>query len=324
MNFRVSSATVLSLVSGAVSAADPSSDTDWLHEARFGAFMHFLPGDSAALEKVDAFDVDALASQLASAHVRYFVLTLGQNSGFFNSPNATYDRITGYVPGERCSTRDLPLDLARALSKKNIRLMLYLPCQTPNRDTHAQDAFGLATGPKDQPIDVAFAHKWTEVIGEWSVRYGGRISGWWFDGGYQRVGFNDEIAVIYREAVKRGNAKSIAAYNPGVKLIRWVAAEDYTAGELNDPLDEIPSGRWVDGSQWHALTFVGEKWARREVRYSAQEWTDWAVNVVRKDGVLTLDVGPNWDPDAGPIGAISAPQLSLLQDVGRAIESIEK
>ena len=148
------------------------------------------------------------------------MFTLGQNSGWFNAPNAAYDRITGYQPGERCATRDLPLDLYRALHAKGIRLMLYLPCQTPNRDIRAQKAFGLPQGPKDQPIDLAFAKQWAEVIHEWSARYGDKVSGWWFDGGYQHIRFNEDIARVYADAVKRGNPNAIVTFNPGIKLIR--------------------------------------------------------------------------------------------------------
>ena len=70
--------------------------------------------------------MEHLARQLESMGAGYFVLTLGQNSGFFNSPNAAYDRCTGYASGERCSTRDLPLELYRVLKPRGIRLMLYL------------------------------------------------------------------------------------------------------------------------------------------------------------------------------------------------------
>ena len=144
-------------------------NTDWFKNAGCGVFMHFLPGDAQGLARVEDFDVDALADQVATMGAKYFVLTLGQNSGFMNSPNSAYERITGYAPGQRCSTRDLPLDLYRALAPRGIRLMLYLPCQAPNRDVRAQEAFGLPQGPKDQPITVAFAKKWAQVIQELSL-----------------------------------------------------------------------------------------------------------------------------------------------------------
>lgn len=105
--------------------------------------MHFLPKDAASFARIEDFDVNALAEQLGTMRAKYFVFTLCQNSGWVNAPNSAYDRITGYKPGERCAMRDLPLELHRALSSKGIRLMLYLPCQVPNRDSRAQKAFGL-------------------------------------------------------------------------------------------------------------------------------------------------------------------------------------
>ena len=293
------------------------SPTDWLKEARLGAFMHFLPGDAESFAKVNDFDVEALASQLDEMGAKYFVFTLGQNSGWFNSPNAVYDRVTGYQPGERCSRRDLPLELYHALHAKGIRLMLYLPCQTPNRDSRAQQAFGLEQGPKDQAIDVAFAKRWAEVIHEWSARYGEKVSGWWFDGGYDWVGFNEDIAGIYADAVKRGNGRAIVTFNPGVSLIRHTRAEDYTAGELNDPLAVVPLSRWVDGSQWHALTFLGSTWGRSDVRHPTDLWREWIRKVAAQGGAVTLDMGPNWSRDAGPIGAIAPVQAEQFKAISR-------
>ena len=51
-----------------------------------------------------------LVDQLSKAKVGYFVFTLGQNSGYYNAPNAVYDKLTGYKAGERCSKRDVPMN----------------------------------------------------------------------------------------------------------------------------------------------------------------------------------------------------------------------
>ncbi len=294
-------------------------NTDWFREARFGAFMHVLPGSDRDLEQAGRYDVETLAKQLESAHAKFFVLTLGQNSGYFVSPNAAYDRRTGRAAGERCSKRDLPLDLFAALQPRGIRLMLYLPCQAPNQDPAAQRAFGLPEGPSDQPITTAFARQWAEVIQEWSDRYGDKVAGWWFDGGYDHVHFNESIASVYAAAVKHGNPKAIVTFNPGVKVVRHTQAEDYTAGELNEPLSVIPASRWLDGSQWHALTYVGSQWGQRDVRFSNKQWAEWARSVAAREGVVTLDVGPNWDATKGPIGSIAPEQLAQLQAVGAAL-----
>ncbi len=311
---------VLTLLPSNLWADANNPNTDWFKDARLGVFMHLLPGNANELERVIEFDVDALADQLEKVGAKYFVLTLGQNSGFMNSPNPTYECITGYKAGERCSTRDLPLDLYRALYPKGIKLMLYLPCQAPNGDKRAQEAFGLAQGAKDQSIDVTFAQKWAEVIYDWSARYHDKVAGWWFDGGYEWIGFNNEIAKIY--AVKRGNSKAIVTFNPGIKLIHWTDAEDYTAGELNEPLDYVPDSRWIDGSQWHTLTYLGPGWAKREVRYPTEKWSQWAMKVVENSGVITLDTGPNWNPANGPIGTISAMHMDQLRQISAALATI--
>jgi hypothetical protein len=155
--------------------------------------------------------------------------------------------------------------------------------------------------------------EWAEVIHEWSARYGDKVSGWWFDGGYAHVRFDEEIAGLYADAVKRGNPAAIVTFNPGVKLVRHTRAEDYTAGELNEPFSVVPWSRWVEGSQWHALTYLGSGWGRRDTRYPTERWREWFRKVVAKGGVVTLDLGPNWDSKAGPIGTLAEAQVEQVR-----------
>ena len=173
--------------------AEPSNpNTDWFSQAKYGVFMHFLPGDAKGLALVKDFDVEAFAGQLEAMGAKYFVITLGQNSGYINSPNAAYGKRTGYAPGERCSTRDLPLDLYRALQPKDIRLLLHLPC-------------------------------------------------------------------------------------------------------------------------------VGDSWGRRNTRFSDEEWVEWARKVTAQQGVLTLDMGPNYDPARGPAGSLAEAQVNQVKAIRAAL-----
>ncbi len=310
---------VLLVCTVAMRATPKNPDTDWFHAAKYGVFMHCLPGNDDQLALIKSFDTATVARQLSEMGAKYFVITLGQNSGYFISPNTEYDRVSGYKAGERCSTRDLPLDLFQALQSEGIKLMLYLPCQVPNRDERAQKAFGLPQGKKDQSIDPAFAKKWSAVIQEWSDRYGDKVSGWWFDGGYAHIQFNDAIATLYAAAVKHGNPHAIVTFNPGVRVIRYTTAEDYTAGELNEPFKNIPTSRWLDGSQWHALTYVGGRWGRRDTRYSDEQWATWVRAVTANGGAVSLDMGPNWDPKAGPIGSFADAQFKQVQAIKAAV-----
>jgi hypothetical protein len=159
--------------------------------------------------------------------------------------------------------------------------MLYLPCQAPNEDRRAQKAFGLPQGKKDQPIDPAFAQQWASVIQEWADRYGDRVSGWWFDGGYDWVKFNDSIAQNTPRRQARQPARDCDV-QPGREPGPPHAGRGLHGGELNDPFEMIPASSSVDGSQWHALTFLGKTWAQRDTRFPAERWAEWARTVTER------------------------------------------
>jgi len=296
--------------------APPDHRTDWFQKARWGVFTHYLTGPATSAEdwnrQVDAFDVPGLARQIEASGARYYVLTLGQNSGHFCSPNAAYDRYAGIRPG-KCSRRDLPADIQAALAPKGIRMMLYLPCQAPNADPAAQKGFGLPQGRKDQPLDEAFARKWAEVIACWSTRYGGKVSGWWFDGGYAHCRFNDAIAQTYADAVRKGNPDAIVTFNPGVRLVRHTRAEDYTAGEINEPQNVECGGRWVDGSQWHMLSYLGPTWCASPPRFKDEAVIGMTRDLVEEGGVVTWDVPIQAD------GLIPGPFARQLEALGKGL-----
>lgn len=289
---------------------------DWLHKAQWGVFTHYLTGPKTTAEawnrQVDAFDVPGLAKQLEASGCRYYVLTLGQNSGHFCSPNAAYDRYAGIQPS-KCSRRDLPLEIQAALAPKGVRMMLYLPCQTPNADPAAQKGFGLPQGPADQPLDETFARKWAEVIACWSTRYGKKVSGWWFDGGYAQCRFNDAIAQIYADAARKGNPDAIVTFNPGVRLVRHTRAEDYTAGEINEPLTVECQDRWVDGAQWHMLSYLGPTWGASPPRFTDEIVIETTRNLVEAGGAVT------WDVPIQPNGLIPEPFAKQLVALGRGL-----
>lgn len=296
---------------------DHSKNTDWFHEARVGAFMHFLP-DEKTFDLVDKFDVVALADQLEDAGVKVFELTLGQNSGYYNAPNKVYDRITKSKPGEKTSLRDLPMELGLELQKRGISLMLYLPCQTPNRDMHAVESFGFNwSDPRsDKYYTEEGVKNWSKVIAWWAKHYGKLVKGWWFDGAYPFIGFNWAIGRIYAQQVKAYNRHAIVSFNPGVKsyLTRHCRACDYTAGEVNDILDIKIDGRWIEGAQAHVLTYLGSMWGvYGDTRYTDAAIAFWTREFTGAGGVVMYDVGPNYDESRGPIGSISDAQLHQLK-----------
>lgn len=304
-------------------AAD-KSDTQWLAEAGVGAFMHFLvDGNTSGL--VDQFDVKALADQLEGAGVGYFCLTLGQNTGYFCAPNPVYDRISGYKAGERTSRRDLPMELAKELRMRGIRMMLYLPMQTPNRDMQAVVNFGFPAEEEnnDRQFTETGTDNWAEVISWWSEHYGEIISGWWFDGGYDWIGVNDSIREKYAKAAKSGNPHAIVCFNPGIMIKRSGEADDYTAGETADLLNADVDGQYTDGAQSHILSYLGSNWGKRDCRYETTQLKEWLGGMIEKHCAVTFDVGPNYDTGNGPVGTISGEQLGQLRELTGLVSEIQ-
>lgn len=289
----------------------------WDDSAQFGVFMHFLPSLDRAEALTDAFDVEALAEQLSAVGADYFVLTMYQNGGWLNAPNAQYDRQTGYAAGERASRRDLIGETANALAKRNIRFFVYLTGQVPNGDARAQRAFGLPEIKADQKITPEFARLWAEVFREWATRYGEKVSGWWIDGCYEWCDFNDDIAAIYQEALRSGNSRAVIAFNPGVKRPEWQTS-DYAAGEINDPMDDTAEANTFDGQKQHILTYLGSFWCRPDVRYATERWAARLSEASQRGEAVTIDVAPNTDPAAGKIGTIGTEQFRALQAIRSA------
>ena len=293
--------------------------TDWM-VGGCGAFAHYLL-DKKTFARVGEFDVAGLAKQIADMKPDWFCLTLGQNSGYLCSPNATYERICGYEPGSRCSTRDIPAELIAALKPLGVKFMLYLPCQSPNADRSAAEAFGFTPGakdarPHDREINAVAARRWAEVIEEWSRRYGKDVAGWWFDGGYRRIRFSDEIADLYAAAVKRGNPDAVVAFNEGVRspMRRWTLAGDYLAGEINEPFRETCGGRWFDDRQWQLLTFAGSSWAKRDCRFADEQWISWMHPILKKGGAVTIDLAIDC-----PTGRLEPAQAAQLKRIFSAV-----
>ena len=118
----------------------PSPDrAAWMQDPRYcwGVMTHYLADWQAREHKldmdvnlwnklVDRFDVEGMAKRLESVGAGHYQLSIGQNSGYYLSPSAAYDRITGNVPS-KCSRRDLVADFYEPLHKRDIKLMVYLP-----------------------------------------------------------------------------------------------------------------------------------------------------------------------------------------------------
>jgi hypothetical protein len=327
------------------------ANTDWFLNARWGVFVHYLSDFASNTEvpdtdvadwnaRIDGFDVPGLADQLEEIGAGYFILTLGQNSGYYLSPNATYDSLVGHDPSH-CSQRDLVADLAAALTPRGIRMMVYFTACAPCLDKQAIERL-RCTPPNDagvigfhpdlydyqEGVDdrlTEFQLMWEQVVREWSLRWGTGCSGWWIDGGY-----NAEVMYrnpeppnfeSYAAALKAGNPDSLVAFNPGVKVpvICHTEFEDYTAGEISDAFPaptmygQERLGRYVDGAQYHILTYLGTGWGQGAPRFPDEFVIGYTKLINEQEGVIS------WDTPTTRQGLMAEANFRQFKVLGEAL-----
>jgi len=238
---------------------------------------------------INGFDVEGFARQMAEGGVAWVLFCLDDtNFGYTCSPNATFNKYTGYKPGRRCSDRDLPMDLAKALNRKGIKLMLYWSGLATTDDKGKIKYFGYASDAKAykglkhnlNTTDPEMRKIAIEMLKEWSDRYGDKVAGWWFDGFDQASGggWTDSgtspTLVDLANVVRSGNPKSAIALNIGGRSHAFEKRsdiQDYTAGDVyykagNPQKSEDKSGLnsftpvklpAAGGILWNAKPFLG-------------------------------------------------------------------
>jgi hypothetical protein len=291
--FTVSVLFTLTLYPGLTKARHSA---EWLHHAKWGVMTHFLTDSNMSSidwnKRVNNFDVESIARQLNKVGASYYIITLGQNSGHYCSPNRTYDKYVGIKPS-KCSSRDLISDLYKALNPRGIKLMVYLTAGAPNEDKTAVSKLEWTNGPYR---NQAFQIKWENFIREWSLRWGNKVQGWWFDSCYwPKEMYGSSTSPNFKsfsESARAGNSGSIIAFNQGptYPMINPTEYGDYTAGEINDARGVECDSQWIGKAQLHVLGFLGSNWGIGNKKYTDEEVIRTTQNIVRCGGAMTWDV----------------------------------
>jgi len=203
------------------------ADTRWLQECRYGLMCHWTTESCPRrgehkpyVQAVQDFDVEGIASQVQATGAGFLVLTTSHAEHFFPAPLESIDRI---LPG-RTTRRDLVADLADALGRRGLRLILYY-----HLGASSDPAWLKATGFWETDTSRLFGN-WTAIIGEAGRRYGQKLAGWWFDDGaisyYYRCAPWERLTV----AAKAGYPGRLVAYNPW-ELPSPTEFQDYFCGE---------------------------------------------------------------------------------------------
>ena len=312
--------------------------TDRMYTKRWGVFNHYIHRmvmhntDISWCDAINAFDVKKLTSCLHEAGAGYYVITVCQGSRYIIAPNETYFGITGAQPGQICSQRDIISELYDELAKYDIDLYLYFPSDGPHNDPEFGAKIGLYYTDDDvydtsdgtyrikngkankllseNRLTDEYIRNWSSVLEEYAVRYGNKISGWWFDGFYDFFGFDEKKIKPFYDAVKKGNSNTLTAFNNGVKkqIARWYPKEEFTAGEFNE-FGYIPDSRFTDGAQSHILAPLGTGWGTSDSRYSGEYMHKYINSVNEKGGVVTVDIGVGYD------GSFSEEQMKVLKAI---------
>lgn len=269
----------------------PPHRTDWMAHGSFGLMVHYLISPAGETDEaktaafnatVDGFDLEGFIAQFHATGADWLIFTLGQNTGYYSSPNAFLDAA---LPGHT-STRDLVLEIARRVKALRKRFIAYLPAEVCAQSEAIHQAF--AWNPADQS---EFQRRYQEFIRAYSLKFGTLCDGWWFDGCYTWECFHNSLYEwpAWIAAARAGNPESLTAFNDGSFCINNVKPvtplEDYHPGEVHELVDGqiklghdpdsplyLPTERFIEGVQWHALVPVDSSFDGGDPkRYSDEE-----------------------------------------------------
>jgi hypothetical protein len=212
----------------------------WMGQGAFGLMVHWLSERTPQQFKhkvkghddvVNRFDLDGFLDGFRRSGADWLVFTLGQNTGYYASPNSILDHLAG--PGY-ASQRDLILEIAQGVKKLGRRFIAYVPAGVGHTPEATRQAFDWK---KRGPMDKG-QRRYTEFIAEYSQRFGPLLDGWWFDGFYHNHPAHTNLPLyskLWLDAARAGNPKRAVAFNDASfaasLTLPPMPDQDYLAGE---------------------------------------------------------------------------------------------
>ncbi|RAJ07997.1 alpha-L-fucosidase [Arenibacter echinorum] len=249
-----------------VRAKELKPDLSWMRDGKYGLFIHWslftypLYGDKQAFETfewgVNTFDVDVFADLVAETGASWVTFTTCHGMQMFPAPIKTLEKV---LPG-RTTERDLIADLAEALNKRDIKLLLYYN-MSPRGELAAK--LGIEENPD----------KWFQYLNDFarevSLRYGKSIAGWgYIDSSFSAYVMNMPWEKYYR-SLKAGNPDAVVA----ISSHWWAQYSPFndlqtsdSGGSLNNPLDKklFEEGGRYEGLQEHSSFVLDGSWFPKE------------------------------------------------------------
>jgi hypothetical protein len=247
------------------------ADASWMVEGKYGVFIHWSPlcyslyGNRRRMEfheeSVNMFDAEAFADGIAETGAAWVCLTTSHGPQYWPGPSETIDRI---LPG-RTAKRDLIAEIAAALKKRSIRLMLYY-----HFSVHGETdvAWAEAAGAYEADPTTWFGNV-ESLFRETSLRYGTDIEGF---------GYIDDVgSIVYRydppweqwaRAIKAGNPNALV----GLSVQGGPNVSPFNELQVDDPGSHLrpvtPDSAMGPGSYFgdviQARWFVLDAWSPSE------------------------------------------------------------
>ncbi|MBW1673634.1 MAG: alpha-L-fucosidase [Deltaproteobacteria bacterium] len=294
------------------------SSTDWLVESKYGVMFHWTtqsqPRRGAEKkfhdfwDSVDAFNVDAFADMVEETGAGYVIFTACHALQYFPAPIKTLEKI---LPG-RTSQRDLIAEIADALEKRGIKLIVYY--HQGYGDTPWLKAAGYYQSDKSEFYDNI-----SNILTEVGLRYAKKVVGYWFDDRNPLQPFEQ----LYR-ATKAGNPDRIVAWNSWI-YPRTTEFQEYYAGEFGGGL-KLPEtsffqeGGPAAGLQGHGMIFLDDPWIHHLInqdivapRFSNKELIDYVKACISRDIIITMNMGIYQD------GTVSEATLNQMRALRKAV-----
>ncbi|WP_170150949.1 alpha-L-fucosidase [Hephaestia caeni] len=305
------------------------ANTDWFARAGYGLWFHFLDlttppsGPRKPYEQaVNELDIEKLVGQVAETGAKYMMWAVNHGNPTCPAPIKSWEKLH---PGWT-TKRDLIAEMADALGKRGMRLMLYMnPPGVGGMALNPGTVNGIPGYNEDE-----YANQLIAVFREFGERYGPRVAGYWFDSTFEATECYPNLPFDkLNDAIKTNYPDRLVAWNNWVfpHETEW---QDYFAGELTDLPVKSYGGRYVSygtakGLQSHVALRFDADWLHIKQdtpmpppRFKAQELADFIKQCQAEQVPVTLGVGIFQDGSLGPQA------LPVLREVGRLVRGKRK
>ncbi len=300
--------------------------TAWFPAMKYGFMVHWtalsVPRRGERKRYADAvrdFDVEGFANQMQEGGAGFVVLVTAHAMQYLPAPIQALERI---LPG-RTAPRDLIAELASALEKRGIRLMLYY-----HLGASSDPDWLKASGFWDTDT-TTFFRNWQNIVAEAGARYGHRLAGWWFDDGTCNYYYRSAPWEALYRASKAGNPKRLVTFNRWL----WPTAtdfQDYDACEVcTDPSGNgwLPvggSGHYLDGPAkgfQAAATLITEgDWVHeaKDSEIGPPRWTASQMRAYLRDFISRKNV-PIFNLEIYQEGRVSPASIAVFREARKGL-----